>query len=372
MKNTIILIAALFFSAQIIAQKSVDDEIENLFNSAEYQTIVDKYGKKTDSISAKSLYNIGTAYMITNHDLLCIKYMDLSILKDSLDPAPYFVKARSLGSLGQYEQTVPLFLKCAELETDSIKISSTLYSLGYTYLQLGKPNEALDVYEKSIVFNKKDAGAYMMASQTYSDLHRDDKALDVYYKAKQNVSKDDSEYTSIIFNIGLFEQLNENYEKAESAFEELLNIDANDYHACAKLIQIYNHKKEYEKVLPLKQRLYQAHTDSVLPGHMEDMFCIDQFKFKEKQIRVFERYQEGASDKIYNKILFYILDKEDNYEYRIQTEYSPIAVAMGAGTYMLCASLEDQHVNYGIGFTENASYDSIKKAVVSVLKKNEK
>ena len=97
------------------------------------------------------------------------------------------------------------------------------------------------------------------------------------------------------------------------------------------------------------------------------MFCIDQFKWKDKLVQVFERYQSGSSEKIYEKHRFYVVGEDDKVEFKVQTEYSAVAVEMGFEPYVLCASAKDYHATYGIGFTDNSSYEDIKAAVMQVL-----
>ncbi len=81
---------------------------------------------------------------------------------------------------------------------------------------------------------------------------------------------------------------------------------------------IYNQTKEYDNILPLKKILYDAHNKELIKDeNLSDMFCIDQFKVNQLSIKVFERYEEGYKNRIYNKILFYILDNDENIEYRI-------------------------------------------------------
>ena len=97
------------------------------------------------------------------------------------------------------------------------------------------------------------------------------------------------------------------------------------------------------------------------------MFCFDQFKVNDKLIQAFERYESGNKSDIYNKHLFYIVDKDGRVEYRIQTEFSPISLELGGPKYILCATKGTTHLNYGIGFNEGFKYDELKKAVIDIV-----
>jgi len=301
----------------------------------------------------------------------CIKFMDLSIAKDSLNPAPFYTKATSLLYLNKLEDAIPVYQKAIDLETDSLKLAQSYGGMGYAYYFLKKYDEAIIAYQKAINYDKSMPVPYVMIAQLYSSLNQPDDALASYYKGRENASADTYEYITILFNIGLMEQLKGEYKKSEEAFSELIELKPDDYHSYAKLIQIHYHNKEYDKAKPLKEVLYEAHKNKLLDENLSDMFCIDQFKVNNKPIQAFERYEEGDKSTIYNKILFYIIGDDGEIEWRIQTEYSPAAVAFGEGKYMLCANKDGSHLNYGIVFDDSTSYETIKKAVVSILEKGE-
>ena len=325
-----------FVSIGVFSQDTIESKLKTLYDKEDYRTIAKEFSLEDAEHSANSLYYIGTAYMMMEDDVNCIKFMDLSIAKDSLNPAPFYTKATSLLYLNRLEEAIPVYQKAIILESDSTKLVQSYRGLGYAYVKL---------------------------DQT-------DNALAAYYKSKEYASIEDDEYITILFNIGLFEQLKENYKESEAAFSELVEIKPNDYHSYAKLIQIYNHNKEYDKIPSLKAILYEAHKNNLLDENLSDMFCIDQFKVNNKRIQAFERYEEGDKSDIYNKLLFYIIGDDGDIEYRIQTEYSPAAVAFGSGKYMLCANKGGSHLNYSIVFDDDTSYETIKENVISILKGN--
>lgn len=372
MRKILYIFILIASSTAVYAQtNNVDSNIDILMIIEDYNTIITDYGdKNVDDYSAKSLYNIGFSYYMLEKDNECLKYMDLAIKKDSAFSAPYFIKGSTLNYMNKLEEAIPLFLKAISLESDKLKLAHSYVNLGYSYYQLNKYELALEAYNKAIEYDNSAPIPYMMIAQIYSDRDQKEKSLDAYYKGKENVSKEYNEYITILFNIGLLEQLRNNYKNAETIYNELLEIDPNDYHTYAKLIQIYNHNKEYEKVFPLKKKLYSAHKEGLIKDeNLLDMFCIDQFMHNNRQIKVFERYEDGDSKKIYNKLLFYILDENQNIDFRIQAEYSPAAVAFGEAKYMLCANKGEIHINYGIGFDDNSTYDEIKNTVISILER---
>lgn len=373
MKKALILVLNLIIltSNNLLSQNEVDSKIAELIKQDQYETIISDYANNNLNLySAKSLYNIGFSYYMLNNDSCCLKYMDLTIKKDSLMAAAYFTKGATYTYMNKLEEAIPFLEKAISLETDSSKLAHSYRYLGFSFYHLNKVDSAIKTYQKAIINDKENALPYIMIAQLYSDSGKEDKALECYYLGRKNSSNKYVEYSTILFNIGLYEQLKGNYKEAEIAYKELIETSPTDYHAYAKLIQVYNHNKEYDKIVPLKDVLYTAHEEGLIKDeNLEDMFCIDQFTHNGKQIRVYERYEDGHSKNIYYKIIFYILDANEEIDYQIQTEYSPAAVAFGEGKYMLCANKDGTHINYGIGFGENPSYESIKNTVIKILDK---
>ncbi|MEL1245896.1 hypothetical protein AAEO56_16600 [Flavobacterium sp. DGU11] len=207
-----------------------------------------------------------------------------------------------------------------------------------------------------------------MIAQIYSEQKESDKALEAFYAAKLKISKKSASYINALFNIGLLESLKGNFDKAEPAFIELIQLDPTDYHSYAKLIQIYYHRKEYDKAKPYRDKLYDAHKKGELKDNMKDMFCFDQFKWNGYLVQVFERYQNGSNNgDIYNKHLFYVIDNKDDIVLRVQTEYSPISVELGGAEYLLCANKGMTHYNPGIGFKGDMKYDDLKANAIKLF-----
>ena len=361
----------LFFTAILticslttFAQDKITDELKSLSDSEQYDKIIKEYAPKSKDYSAKSLYYIGFAYYMTEDDNNCIKFMDLSIGKDAKDPAPHYIKASTLNYMGKYNDAIKSFQAAIGIKADDAKSYS---GLGDSYNQLGKKDLALEAYKKATEQENCPNSAYSMIAQIYYDLKENDKALEAFYVAKSKISKKSDSYINVLFNIGLFESLKGNYEKAEPAFVELLQLDPKDYHSYAKLIQIYYARKDYENAKPYKDKLYEAHRKGELTDNLKDMFCFDQFDWNGKKIMVFERYENENKGEIYEKHIFNIIDSKGNIEYTIQTEFSPISVEFGGTKYILCAWKDNVHINYGLGFNDDFKYDDLKKTVMEVL-----
>jgi tetratricopeptide (TPR) repeat protein len=291
----------------IFAQDKIADELKALADSKQYDKIIEQYAPKSKNYSAKSLYYIGLAYYLKEDDNNCIKFMDLSIDKDAKDPAPHYIKASTLNYMGKYNEAIKHFQTAINLKADDAEFYT---GLGDSYYQLRKYHLALETYKKATEQKKCPNRPYSMIAQIYSDLKENDKALEAFYIAKSKIPKESNSYINTLFNIGLLESLKGNYNKAEPAFIELIQLDPKDYHSYSKLIQVYYYQKEYDKAKPYKDKLYEAHKKGELNDDLIDMFCFDQFKWKNKLIQVYERYEEGNKNFVYNKHLFYVLSQE--------------------------------------------------------------
>lgn len=368
MKNILTTFILTICSLTIFAQDKITDELKTLTDNKQYDKIISQYASKCNDCSAKSLYYIGLAYYMKEDDNNCSKFMDKAIEKDAKDPKPFYIKASTLNYMKKYDDAVKTFQSAIALKSDEAEYFS---GLGDSYYNLEKLDLSLEAYKKATEQKDCPDRPYSYIAQIYSDQKNNEKALEAFYVAKSKISKESSSYQNALFNIGLLESLKGNYDKAEPAFVELLQLDPTDYHTYAKLIQIYYHGKEYDKAKPYKDKLYSAYKKGELKGNMKDMFCFDQFKWNDKLIQAFERFEEGSKD-IYNKHVFYVVNQDDKIEYRIQTEYSPISVEQGGSKYLLCRTKGDTHSTYNIGFNDNFKYDDLKKSVIDVLEEKVK
>jgi tetratricopeptide (TPR) repeat protein len=363
MKSISFTLILTICSLTVFGQDKTTEELKSLSDGKKYTQIIEQYSSKNQVYSAKSLYYIGLAFYMKEDDNNCIKFMNLSLDKDPKDPAPYYIKASTLNYMKSYDEAIKVFQKAINLKPDDAEFYS---GLGDAYYNSEKLDFALEAFKKATEQKTCPDRPYSYIAQIYSDQKNDTKALEAFYIAKFKIDKTSNSYINSLFNIGLFESLKSNFDKAEPAFVELLQLDPQDYHSYAKLIQIYYNKKEYNKANPYKLKLYEAHKKGLLKDNLKDMFCFDQFKWTDKLIQVYERYEEGSKD-IYNKHLFYVVNQEGKIDYKIQTEYSPISVEQGSSKYLLCQTKGDSHSTYNIGFNDNFRYDDLKTSVIKVL-----
>jgi tetratricopeptide (TPR) repeat protein len=363
MNNILTTVILTICSLTIFAQDKTTEELKVLFDNKQYDKIIEQHASKSNDYTAKSLYYIGLAYYLKEDDNNCIKFMNLSIDKDSKDPAPFYIKASTLNYMQKFEEAAKSFQLAISLKSDNAEFYS---GLGDSYYNLEKLDLSLEAYKKATEQKNCPDRPYSFVAQIYSDQKNNDKALEAFYVAKSKIDKNSNSYINALFNIGLLESLKGKYDKAEPAFVELLQLDPKDYHSYAKLIQIYYSKNEFDKAKPYKDKLYEAHKKGELKDNLKDMFCFDQFKWKAKLIQAYESYEEGSKD-IYIKHLFYVVNQDNTIEYRIQTEYSPISVEQGGSKYLLCRTMGDTHSTFNIGFNDNFKYEDLKKSVIEIL-----
>jgi len=368
MKNIFATFILTICSLTIFSQDKITYELKTLTDSKQYGKIISQYASKCSDCSAKSLYYIGLAYYMKEDDNSCLKFMISSINKNPKDPAPNYITASTLNYMKKYEEAIEYFNQAIDLEPTK---ANNYSGLGDSYYNLEKLDLALDAYKKATEQKECEDRAYSYIAQIYSDQKNNEKALEAFYVAKSKISKESNSYQNALFNIGLLESLKGNYDKAEPAFVELLQLDPTDFHTYSKLIQIYYHREEYEKAKPYKDILFTAYKKEELKGNMKDMYCFDQFKWNDKLIQAFERFEDGSKD-VYNKHVFYIVNHDGNIDYRIQTEYSPISVEQGGPKYLLCRTMGDTHSTYNIGFNDNLKYDDLKTSVIAVLEEKVK
>lgn len=365
MKKIIVLLFLTMCYSTFFAQDKLTEELKSLAENNRYGQIVKDYTQHTNDYPAKALYYIGLAYYMTEDDDNALKYIDRSIEKDASDAAPYYIKGCILNYMKKYAEAVTNFEKAIKLDAINPKVYSALGDSFYSQQQYAN---ALDAYRKATAQEEPDSRAYYMIAQIYSETGDKQNALKAFYKAKENISPETSLYANVLYNIGLMEFLNENMDKAELAFIDLIQASPEDYQAYAKLTQVYYHQREYEKAQPYKDAIYKAHEAGKLKGtNLQDMFCFDQFLWNNKFVQAFERYESGKKDDIYNKHLFYLTNDKGDIECRIQTEYSPISDSLGSSKYLLGMNKNGVHSTFNIGFDDDFAYDNLKNTVVNIL-----
>lgn len=363
MKNIFQTFITCLLSLYSYAQEKIITELKDAYEKEKYDWIISEHSKRTSEYPAKAIYYIGMAYYMKADDNNTLKSMDLAIKKDNTDPDAYFIKGMTYNYMGKFEKAIKSFNKAIALDSNN---SNYFSGLGDSYVSKQDYTKALTAY--IMATEKKDPidRPFTMIPQIYAELNQPEKALQAFYKSKETISKESDSYINTLYNIGLYEYLNKEYDKSEVAFKELIELAPNDFPSYAKLIQVYYGKREYEKVKPLREKLYQAYEQGILKDNLKEMFCFDQFNWKDKLILAYEKFAVKKG-KLYYKHVFYVTNEKGETEFTVQTENSPISVELGGPKYVLGMDKNGIHSTFSYGFEENFKYDDLKKTVISVL-----
>lgn len=358
--SQIFLAFAISFSG--FSQDQIINELKEAYERHEYDKIIAEHSDKLNEYPAKAIYYVAMAYYMIEDDNNAIKTMDLSIEKDKADSDAHFIKGMTLNYMNLFDKAIESFNKAIEIDSTN----SNFYSgLGDSYFSKKEYEKALIAYVSATQKKEPIDRPFTMIPQIYAELNQPNKALEAFYASREIISKDSDSYIITLYNIGLYEFLNRNYDKSEVAYKELISLAPNDFNAYTKLIQVFYGKKDYEKAEPLKEKLYTASEAGVLPDYLKDQFCFDQFYWKDKLIFVFERFavKEKA---LYYKHIFYIPNEKGETEFTIQTENSPISVEMGGPKYVVGMDKGSIHQTFTF-IDENFSYDDLKEIVIRIL-----
>jgi tetratricopeptide (TPR) repeat protein len=341
-----------------------DIHIEQLYKEKKYDEIIKYKVKKGEELTSKTLYHIGKAYYIKSDDNNALKYFSMAIEKGPVDHDMFYYKGMVLYYMDKYNESLPYFDKAIELlpnETDFYA------GKGHVYYAMNNYDSAIVYFEKASKLPNCKSRVFQSMGIIYQQQNKINEALEVFKSAVSLLSQDDEDYRICSYNVGLMQQLLGMSVDSKESFEKHLSIYPTDYLAMSKLIQAYYALSDYDKVLPLKEKLYQAFKANRLPKEMKDGFCFDQFTWRDKTVMVFENFHESSTE-MYIKHDFFILNG-NNIEYKVCTKSSPsIRDYDSKNKYLL--SLEKGNTHYSFWqfmFDDNYKYTELKSAVIEIL-----
>jgi len=315
-------------------------------------------------LPAEAVFDIGMAWYQKNDDDNCITFMGVAINKDPKLAKAWYYRAMSLSAIEKYLQAIEDFKEAIAIDPDN---SEYYTSLGGVYYKVQDYDDALKTLKIAVAQKQPYDEAYSLIAEVYSAQNQMDKALDALYVMKSKVAPASEYHKIALYNIGLLELLNSNYDKAEQAAKEYIKLSHNDYSAYPMLLQTYYEKKEYDSAKPLKDTLYHAYSKGRLRKTLKDRFCFDQFKWKDKHIEAFEKF-ETPRNKGNSKLIFLVFDKDGNINLTIQTEYNPLLVELGTNLkYELGETVGDKDEIFSKQYGSDINYDDLKQSVLDVL-----
>lgn len=364
MRLIIILLLIVGAGNRSFSQDSTLLRMMLLNDNEAYQAIIQEFDSKRDQLSAKALFYLGKAYYMLDKDSIGVVILDMSIKKDPNDAEAHYTRASSLFYQGRYSESIMGFERAIEL---SPKRAAPYLGIGDAWRYKGDLELAREWYQKAAELDTLTARPLSLVADTYMDEKKYSVGLEWLYKAKARAAGIPGEGQNVRYNIGLIQYLHGDIKKSQEEFESYVKDYPDDYQGYSKLIQVYYRMKAYDKAEPYRKMIYAAQKESKLPEYMEDAFCFDQFVVNGLQVRAFERYEEGQSQRIYYKHIFYVLNDKDEVEYTVQTEYSPYAVGQKIGTYFLGKTKGNFHATYSVVFKDEINYDELKEQVMNVI-----
>jgi tetratricopeptide (TPR) repeat protein len=347
------------------AQDDLVARFKQLYYQQKYDEIINYKTKKSADLPAKAIYYKAMSYYMKSEDANAMKYMDMAIAKGPVDYDMFFYKGMLLFYADRVAESLPYYDRAIALLPDEPDYYA---GKGEAYYKLARKDSALTCLEHASHLPRCKPRVYMMIGELYQERRDNEKSLSAYKMAYDRMTPADADFQDCSFNLGLSQQLTGKVSEARATFENLVSSYPTDYHAVAKLIQIYYALSEFDKAVPYKEKLYAAHRANKLPEEMRDMFCFDQFIWQGKRVMAFENFQE-TGDFLTVKHHFYVMLDNGEIDYRIDSESSPALRMNGSkGKYVLCLVRGNSHFTYWqYVFGDDYKYVELKSAVLDIL-----
>lgn len=329
-KHILIIIVFLSIGFSTHAQKDKDTpHLAALYEDKAYEDIKAYKPKRIKKFSSEALFYKAMAYYMTKDDKKTLEFLDLAITKGPASPDMYYYKS-------------------------------------VTHYYLNKTKEAIEAIDNAIALDNDVPDFYSLKGQFHQTVEEYDKAIVAFKKALSLMNITNPSYANIQYNLALSQQLGKDYVEARKTFEECLRFSPDDFQAMSKLIQVLYASDLAEDSNPIKEKLFDAHKKGLLPEHMKNMYCYEQFEWNDITVMAFEAFEPQEKLLSTWKHKFFVLDKTGQIDYKIQTEldktsrrYKPALVKNGVRSFFN---------NYS--FENNAEHRELKKAVIEILSGN--
>ncbi|MCB0704873.1 MAG: hypothetical protein KDC34_06160 [Saprospiraceae bacterium] len=319
-----------------------------------------------ESLDLEASYIAGLCFSAANEDLVALEYFDQVLAKEPAHAGALFFKGQSLLFLDKGPEALPFLYKAYQLEPGNCDY---VIGLGSAYYTTEKLDSALYYYQEARQLDNCLESLHLFMAETYEALGEKEKALSVYYDAVNSMSPTSDVFEESMYNIGVSEYLNGNFDMAEMAFLKLTEIRPRDIRYIPKLIQVYYAREDFERGDSLKQRIYGAKERGELsPEFLSEGFCFDQFVWRDKRIYAYEAI--GESPPLFNKYVFFVAYENGEVIQQIQLEHRPDVLDKGY-FYVLGVLNMKGHVDlWQYLFDADVAYPDIKKSVLQVLRQS--
>lgn len=364
-RSGILFLIALLSVISIFAQKDKDViKLTSLHQKKSYQKIKDYKNGNLQQLSAQALYLKGLACYFTSDDKLSLKYLTLAIDKGPADFDMFYYR----GMTHYYMRNATNALSDVKNAVALNPLEPAFYSaLGDVYSSLTLYDSALIAYNNASKLTQNDPELNAKIANSYLELKQYDLAINTLKNGLTLATADAEIKREMSYNLALAYQMSHNYNAAELHLWQHLSDYPKDNEAISKLIQALSAQSNFTKTDSLKNLLILAHVKGELPDHMQTMFCIDQFEWKEYKTFVFESYQVNMTE-VFPWMHKFLLQKNDeDISIRIYGILDSLK-STEEDWFQLALIRNDSLSIYG-QFTYKADFDypSLKKAAIAIL-----
>ncbi len=320
---SILLTISICCSFLLNAQTNKDTEkIKNLFDKNKFEKVLKYKSNKEHVLDARALFYKGlSAYQLSN-DKKANKYFGMSVAKDSTSCNSYFYKGLTEYYLEKYSDAITSI-------DNAIKIMDSIpdfYSMkGETYLAKNNVDSAIQYFKKATQFIDCNKYTYVSLANAFQQMELYDSAIFYYDYVLRILEPDDNAYKNCSYNKGLVYLLMDQHQKSIDVFKKHLELFPNDYFAIVKCIQSIVAQGESDEHLDYIKKLYEAKENRKLPKEISEMFCFEQFVWKDYRIMGFELYEEDESPIMLCKHKYLASIDGDTISFKIQSERDSVS-----------------------------------------------
>lgn len=168
----------------------------------------------------------------------------------STNPDPYYylgatyaIRFSQNGTEADFNEAVTWLKKAVEIKRD---YTAAYYGLGMVYQAHSNPNEALDSYEKAVLYDPKNPTAQMKFGQGYFELKHNDEAAIQYFKRAIELKPD---YAEAHWRLGMAHHHNKDDAEAVKELLEAIRYAPNDLQGYLALASVYKDQKKYAEAV---------------------------------------------------------------------------------------------------------------------------
>ena len=335
-----------------------------LYEQGAYEKVIELGDQSSEQLDRDGWFVLGLSYQKNTQGWDAIRCFTRSI-----DLDPFFADGHYyLGSTYFYQRDLEASIyhlkKAYHLQPFNADYASFL---GEVFTFQGMIDSAIVYSAKAIQLPACPARVYSLLGQLYYQRGKVKKALNTYDRALKILDPSDDSFWDALYTMAQIHYLEGDFESAEQRLKDFLEAKPEDFHALSKLIQVHFAQGEYDQGNALKPILYRAYQQGKLPPDIRtDGFCFDQFKFEEKKILAFEQFQDNQT--VYTKHTFFVTNEQGEIICTFETQCNQKVRSLGKEFVLLETKEEQQNYYYQYLFDGMLDYDSLKKAILKILK----